>query len=414
MMRSYESSGISGYYLEPRTARYFRVVPIGSPLISLLNAARDEAASTDFNTDRRKNVYESTFPRYKSVINCLNDNQMGSLKSFSYQHEIAALKMKSLHLSHQFIYPSANMNLKIRLLRGGIENLYGQWVSPMKGTVFYAFSDFTDVNQPPVYEAYRFEIAYLGPRNIAVDMCEGFAHPLCVLYVCNDFYTGLGASRLTWRQEFHNDAAYGSQSFYVNSAIWCCCSNRFSGLFALGVENGIYVHNSDTYLYTKQFEGEVLGVHFNKTGEIIYAGINQGKLITVDTRIHNPVCETKLNDHALTEVTLLDNENFMLCAGLGNFLCQVDLRMQRKVVNYIGEFRNTLKNPFSFDETYNVLCSTGSDDITRLWSLRGGRPVKTVLPPIPGEECRSWLMCDPAAKLRLLLACKNMVYVHEY
>ncbi|GBM68773.1 hypothetical protein AVEN_97907-1 [Araneus ventricosus] len=412
MKRSHGDYEIPGFYLEPRTGRYFRVPASGSPLPRLFNGSRVEAASADFNTRRRKTVYEPTVPRFKSILNCLNSNQIGSIESHNYQREVSTLRLENLHLAHQFVYPSGNKELRIRFLKGGIKHLYGQWVSQMNGTFFYAFGDFTDLRHAPALEAHRYEITYLAPQIVVADMCEGFSHPLCLLYVGNDFNSGLGTARLTWRREFSNDASEMSRHFYVNSAVWCCCSNKFSGTFALGVENGIYVHNYSAHLYTKQFKGQVLGVHFKKTGEIIYAGVNHGKLITVDTRVRDPVYKTKLNDYALTEVALLDNENYMICGGLGNFLCQVDLRMQRKTVDYLGEFRNTLKNPFSFNETHNMLCSTGSDNVTRLWCLRGGKPLKSIPPPIPGEDCRSWLMND-TSKMSLYLASKNMVYVHE-
>ncbi|XP_055927236.1 DDB1- and CUL4-associated factor 4-like [Argiope bruennichi] len=412
MKRTHGDYEIPGFYVEPQTGRYFQVPINGSPLPSLFNGARVEPASADFNIRRRKIIYEPKRPRFNSIVNCINSNQMGSIDTLTYQQEVSALRMENWHLGSQYVYPFGNSDIEIRLLKGGMKYLYGHWSSSSNATFFYAFDDFRSL-EAPACVSHHYQIAYISPQIVVADMCEAYSHRLSILYVGNDFNSGLGTARLTWRRELSENVTEGSRHFYVNSAVWCCCSNRFTGLFALGIENGIYIHNYDTHLYTKPFKGQVLGIHYKKTGDIIYAGVNHGKLITVDTRVRNPVCKTKLNDYALTELSLLEDENYMICGGLGNFLAQVDLRMQRKTVTYLGELRNTLKNPISFNETHNILCSTGSDSVTRLWSLRGGRPLKTFPPPFPGHESRAWLTGGASSKLGLYVVSKHMTYLHE-
>ncbi|GFT66670.1 DDB1-and CUL4-associated factor 4 [Nephila pilipes] len=389
--------------------RYFRVP---SKVISMANTSDDgpEGASNPRKKIRR--TYGPFTPKCKNVVDSLKNLQNGCLKDNEFECTVSSLRLKNLQLKQEYSYPCGNEDLNIQFLKGGIKTLYGMWVSDFHGSFCYAFGDFRNSTTPPELEAHKYEITYLPSQIKVADLCEGFSHPLCLLYVGNDWISGTGTARLTWRRHVSDDVTEISRHFYVNSAVWSCASNKFTDQFALGVENGIYVNSPIAHLYVKYIKGQTHSVCFNKMGDLIFAGVNNGKLAVIDTRNRAPVLKYKLQDYSIHDISLLSNENYLICAGVNGYLSKIDLRMQRSVVDYLGEMRSTVKIPISINESHNLLCSTGCDNVTRLWSLGGGTPLKCIRPPVENIDCRSWLMAD-SSKCTIYLLQSNQVYVYE-
>lgn len=69
--------------------------------------------------------------------------------------------------------------------------------------------------------------------------------------------------------------------------------------------------------------------------------------------------------------------------------------MRKRINEYLGHVHSPRKVPFSISEPNNLLCATGLDSITRIWSLgKGGDPIVTIHPPEVRGTCRSWLVSD--------------------
>lgn len=399
---------LPGFHRDPKSGKYFRIPKRGYGLPS---TSYEVPAGPSVSNRKSKRTYGPVTPKFKNMLDCQKNFQNGCIETSDYESTVLSLRLKNLRLEQEYTYPSGNEELNIRYLKKGLKSLYGLWVSRSNDSFCYAFGDFKNSSVPPELEAHKYEITYLPAQITVADLCEGFSHPLCLLYVGNDWVTGHGTARLTWRRHISDDVTEISRHFYVNSAVWCCASNKFTDKFALGVENGVYVNSPMAHLY-KHLKGQTHAVCFNKMGYLIFAGVNSGRLAIIDTRDQEPVSRYKLNDYCISDVSVLSNENYLICAGGGDYLSKIDLRIQRSVVDYIGEMRSTVKIPFSFNESHNLLCSTGSDNVTRLWSLGGGTPLKCIRPPVENFECRSWLMED-SSKCTIYMVQSNQVYVYE-
>ncbi|GFV81210.1 DDB1-and CUL4-associated factor 4 [Trichonephila clavipes] len=407
--RKQNNMDLLGYYRDRKTGKYYRF-PKKTPFLP--GTSYDESAGPSSTYQKIKRTYGPITPKFKNMLDCQQSFQNGCMETVDYERTVLSLRLKGLRLDQEYTYPNGNEELNIRYLKSGHRSLYGLWISPSNGTYCYAFGDFKNSTTPPELQAHKYEITFLPSQINVADLCEGFSHPLCLLYVGNDWISGHGTARLTWRRHVSDDVTEISRHFYVNSSVWCCASNKFTDKFALGVENGVYVNSPMAHLYTKHLKGQTHAVCFNKMGYLIFAGVNSGKLAIIDTRDQEPVTKYKLHNHCINDVSVLSDENFVICAGVGDYLSKIDLRMQRSVVDYIGEMRSHAKVPFSFNESHNLLCSTGCDNVTRLWSLGGGYPLKYIRPPVENIVCRSWLMKD-SSKCSIYMVQSNLVYVYE-
>lgn len=58
----------------------------------------------------------------------------------------------------------------------------------------------------------------------------------------------------------------------------------------------------------------------------------------------------------------------------------MDLRMKRPVFQYPGYSNKQERRPLSVDDGLDLLCATGDDNVSRIWSLQSGDLLKTIYP----------------------------------
>ncbi|PRD19878.1 UNVERIFIED_CONTAM: hypothetical protein NCL1_56151 [Trichonephila clavipes] len=195
--------------------------------------------------------------------------------------------------------------------------------------------------------------------------------------------------------------------------LFCCNGNRNGHTFAVGAEDGVFVYNSgELTLYNKDIY-RVNSVEFNCAGNVLYCGIEEPVLAMYDLREYPTNCNymriSGLCPKGIIDSHLFANENNMLISGFDGSLSQIDLRMGKIVVNYNGHVG---KAPFSFSESADLVCATGADKSTQLWSLRTGEQLLTIEPKNKSRKVHSCLKYI-GRQWAVILFQKNMMYVAE-
>ncbi|KAG8182376.1 hypothetical protein JTE90_010739 [Oedothorax gibbosus] len=375
---------IPGYYYDSQVRRYFRIDP-----------AHPRTCASE--SEPKIASVKSLKPRPNHTIDILHQREIGTFKH-AFESSMVALSVKHLQCVKEFEFdcphrPSQN----VTFLKGGkncvyvqefCEISYSNFIKPRANFLF-----------PSAREA-RFEYRLAGRLSI-VDLCE-FTKPVWKLVaVCSD--------SKTWNVTL--SCAITGESTPLDSSkspIWCCTSNDFTSHMVWGKKDCVVqgVLPVTGPFNRQRVEGEVRSIEFNKRGTLIYIGVHTGHVQLLDNRTRDIVFRKKVGNIGIDEVVLLYNEENLICEAFDGKLFNVDLRMMRPICHYYGHLHSpSHKVPFSLSESNDLLCATGTDNVTRLWSLStGGNPMKLVQPPKKEHPCRSWLVSD---------GCKFLVYQYQ-
>ncbi|GFY42961.1 uncharacterized protein TNIN_292531 [Trichonephila inaurata madagascariensis] len=214
---------------------------------------------------------------------------------------------------------------------------------------------------------------------------------------------------------YHSNGNTTGMQYLTARELYCCNGNQNGHTFAAGAEEGVFVyHSGDLKLYNDL--NRVNSVEFNRAGNVLYCGIEKPALAMYDLREYPTICHylniSGLCTMGMVDSHLLANENNMLISGFDGSLSQIDLRKSETVVKYPSHARSSEKAPFSFSESADLVCATGTDKLTRLWSLRTGEQLCTIEPKNKSRKVHSCLKYIDR-QWAVILFQKNMMYVAE-
>ncbi|KFM77104.1 DDB1- and CUL4-associated factor 4-like protein 1, partial [Stegodyphus mimosarum] len=281
----------------------------------------------------------------------------------------------------------------VNLVKGNSEVLYAAWHTYTDSAYANYIGDIRHfLSPPPLF----YGIRPLGLKPAAfeiLDICESFTPPKSVVVVGNCPTAGTGVMLIV-TPEYEIFVIRRSCRQSQRAPIWSCASSEVARTYACGRENFITVIDmgSDKYLRLN-IPGNVHSLQFDNTGQLLYAGTNNGNFTILDRRIPGIVSSDKYADQGIDETKFLGDEHTMIFSGMEGMLCKVDLRQNDIVTSYEGHVRNSTKRiPVSYSEEFNLLCASGSDSIVRFWALDDGKPIKQLQGHNPNIPSRAWLM----------------------
>ena len=156
-------------------------------------------------------------------------------------------------------------------------------------------------------------------------------------------------------------------------------ATHYDDMNVLGGEKLIYVFKPSYSGNIKiiKFDESISALKTSCDGKMFIAGTNKGTLVCYDVKSIDSLTkrsELKLFDKSITSVHCLNDSNRVIASGHDHYLTLTDLRMFNKpVLQYSNHSNNCSKIPLSVDESVDVLCSVGDDNLVRFWSLGSGK-----------------------------------------
>lgn len=427
----YDPEELFGYRYDPVLKRYFKIG--GEPLRQ--GAQSKQAKSQSTSVKRKKpeiTVKYGNSMRSLSVSGIprtLQLREMGFTKNPSFSSSLIKMKLRQFKASYN---QKVSLNQEVvtcDYVQGHQNYLIGAWSVTdevqdilIKGECVDFDSVGNEVNLDSYFSDENCVIATLHKRQVLRDMCIGDldSDHLCVGYVSNDIDHKVYRSSAACLSVSRNVGSYDATLIYGHSypsASESCAFGSAKKLFAVGLEK-----NVNMYTIFSSFP-EVIGVpgrpfslNFNPDNSMMYCGLHNGTFLGLDLREprHNPAVYIKLAG-GLIDFKLLRNETSLVVSAFSTLL-NVDLRARRVVFKYpchVNKYKRLL--PLSYDETWNVLCSPGQDNVTRLWCLKDGKPLLSVQAPLgdlKNNLHKSWFHATPRGPL-LHLWQGDSAYLYE-
>ena len=134
----------------------------------------------------------------------------------------------------------------------------------------------------------------------------------------------------------------------------------------------------------------------------LIAATTKGIIHWYDLNEQKETDQKKIMDKSISNMTQM-NDNQWIISGHDDQLVMIDRRfLDREVLSFKGHVNSCDKFSVSFDSTLRVLCSSGDDCLTRIWSLDSGRllneiPLPRDVTPSSGHFARSSLCHRPSS-----------------
>ncbi|KAF8770934.1 uncharacterized protein LOC129989225 [Argiope bruennichi] len=327
-----------------------------------------------------------------SLPRCLLFRETGMTSQTDFSNQVMKLKLKQLKLvSCSRVDFSDYVNCYY--VKGFRKDLLGAWsyheysATLLKSISFqYANSDSKNNKlQSSVTDIYCADIVTL-PSYKVFDLCGlSCGEQDYVLYVANSYSRHKNIAHLArigvneWG-DLQDDIV---RRFEHKEILWSCSWNNFRQRFAIGADRGFYLHDYESF--SKKIDlpkGQPYSLDFNKDGNMLYCGLHNGDLLCFDLRVEPkvPSLTVPLSKN-ISNIKLLSDEQTVIASGFNSVLFNVDLRTKKAVFQYPNHFSCYKKLIFSLSESLNVLCASGEDNITRLWSLKDGKLLHTLSLP---------------------------------
>ncbi|GFU04842.1 uncharacterized protein NPIL_8431 [Nephila pilipes] len=204
--------------------------------------------------------------------------------------------------------------------------------------------------------------------------------------------------------------------YLTSRELFCCNGSQNGHTFATGADVGVFIYHSDELSLYNQNINQVNSVEFDRNGNVLYCGIAQPVLAIYDLRDYPRnyyyMKINGLNPMGIIDSQLLSNEHAMLISGSDGKLSQIDLRKGEIVLSYPGHAGSGEKSPFTFSESADLVCATGIDKLTHLWSLRTGEQLCTIEPRNKVKKVHSCLKYNDRQWSAILFQ-QNKMYVAE-
>uniref|UniRef100_UPI0035901D9C DDB1- and CUL4-associated factor 4 n=1 Tax=Myxine glutinosa TaxID=7769 RepID=UPI0035901D9C len=132
---------------------------------------------------------------------------------------------------------------------------------------------------------------------------------------------------------------------------------------------------------------DVLAQCFATQAPLLYSGSRSGEVWSWDLRQRAPRLGPKPSlfrlSSAATSLSLLSDENYLVAADMAGKINLWDMRAQRTVQNFEGHQNKHYILPVHVEEALGTVVAVGQDYVTRIWSLRNGRLLRSVPSPVP-------------------------------
>ena len=164
---------------------------------------------------------------------------------------------------------------------------------------------------------------------------------------------------------------------------------HFEDMNILGAEKKIYVFQPSYSgnIQIIKFTDNIMALESSSDGKFFIAGTNTGQLSCFDIRYETNRLSRrshfKLYDKSIAYLHCLSDSYGVIVSCHDHYLCLTDLRMFTKpVLQYCSHFNDCSKIAFSVDESVDVLCSSGSDNLVRFWSISSGKLLDVYSPEL--------------------------------
>ncbi|GBM57476.1 hypothetical protein AVEN_104542-1 [Araneus ventricosus] len=360
-----------------------------------------------------------------NILELISEHRSGNKPNSVFNSNMIALKTNRLKSTNFFstVHPEVHVS-DCEYIRTGQDGrcILGVWKGDQYDAILYKL----DLNLSPRGSSVEDDtpsflksIEHIGPffsKSDIKDICDtNCNNQKYVLYVGSYYNEDFIKQSSAVLCSFTNSSATTGKQYISLRELLCCCGSQNGDVFATGSEEGVFIYQDQEFIFHNQYIGKVNSVEFNSTGNILYCGINNSGITIFDRREapwKNSTIQIMNYSSGISETKLFSNGNNMVVSGFDGSLSQIDLRKRETVLSYPGHAGANKKIPFSFSEHADLLCATGTDKLTRLWSLRTGSHLCTIEPQIKTKKVHSCLIVD---EYRWLVAIfqKNRMYIME-
>ncbi|KFM68111.1 DDB1- and CUL4-associated factor 4, partial [Stegodyphus mimosarum] len=315
---------------------------------------------------------------------CLQYRENGMTSKCNLSSQVVSLKLRQLKLVNSSRVDLSDY-VSCYYVKGFKRDLVGVWTyheysAALLKSVSFQYSKLTSKSDdllPSISEAFCSDIVNL-PSYKVFDLCGlSTGDQDYILYVANSYSRHKNIAHLApidvneWADQ-PDDVV---RRFEHQEILWSCAWNSFKRRFAIGADRCFYLH--DYVSFSDKIElpkGQPHSLDFNSNGNLLYCGLHMGELTCFDLRSDDrvPALTVSLCKN-ISYIKLLSDEQTIIASGFNNVLLNIDLRTKKIVFQYPNHHSLYKKLAFSLDESLNILCAPGEDNITRLWTLNDGK-----------------------------------------
>ncbi|KAF8771006.1 DDB1- and CUL4-associated factor 4 like protein [Argiope bruennichi] len=363
--------------------------------------------------------------RKSNILELISEQRTGNKPNYVFNSNMAALKNSRLKSTNclNTVHPELHVS-DCEYIRSGQDgrSILGVWKGDQYDTILYKLILNLSPRESSVEDdtpSFIKSIKHMGPffsRTDIKDICDtNYRNMNHVLYVGSysneDFITHSSVVLCS----FINSSAIAGRQFVSLKELLSCCGSFNGDVYATGSEEGVIIYQDQEAIFHNHSMGRINSLEFNSSGNILYCGVNNVGIIIIDRRVpqmENCIVQDRKYSSGILEIKLFSNENSMIVSDTDGNLRQIDLRKRETVFSYSGHVGATKKIPFSLNEQADLLCATGTDKLTRLWSLRTGSHMCTVEPQIKSTKVHSCLIADEC-RWSVAIFQKNKVFIME-
>lgn len=291
--------------------------------------------------DLIKSTYSHDLSKVSNILKVMFSHEQGLIKKTSFESHVTKLKVRHLKRSiEEFeIDPDISYCKFVRTSETGC--LIGVWQKNMDpaskhSSVYHLKFEYNQQHfHSDKYESCPIisDLSCRGPffkRMDVTDFCErNITDKNCLLFVGNTAVSG-GRIVLNITDINSESSSSGLSEIIWRSpkCIWSCASNASSERFAAGTEKGCFVFDTINFMEVENLQSNILAVEFNKDGNSLYCGRENGELVLYDLR-QNVWCNmdwqlfNRAGLNGIKEIKLLSDEISMIVCGTNGALWRV-------------------------------------------------------------------------------------------
>ncbi|XP_015782072.1 DDB1- and CUL4-associated factor 4 [Tetranychus urticae] len=386
---------IDGFYYDPIKKRHFRILNNNKfhPLINtqVKSEVKPSGPMKNFCSElSRLHINRSSF----NVQECLLSARFAQME---------CTKINTLEVNDFRGNPMKNINCDYLIGEPENDSLYGVWSSPEgTGSIIQRLkvSNNSERSDRQFDWRSRSMINSFPSGSKVEDLCmvqitgSPCSAVMCLTNHCKKdltTYSSLGIYYLSNDTQIENHLQ--TEDCSLNYEFWepaySCCphtlqtlaigGNKHIRLFTPLYINTNRTSNDHTLLEVK---GKATSLKFSQDGKRLYAGTNNGYLVSFDVTNKKRIETCNLKTKTIAYLHPLKNGNQLIVSCHDSKLLLMDNRNSRSpIITYSDHVNDCKKIPVSVDESVDVLCSSGQDYKIRLWSLKSGKLLHEIPPP---------------------------------
>ncbi|KAG8193987.1 hypothetical protein JTE90_013681 [Oedothorax gibbosus] len=331
-----------------------------------------------------------------SLPKCLAFRETGVTNQRNFQSELLRLKLRQVRLVSSCQVDFADY-VSCYYVKGYKRKLIGAWTYHEYSATMLKAVTFDYTKPDPKSKEVKSSISDVVCKDIislpsyrVFDLCGlSYLDKDYALYVANSYSRNKNVAHISPLSQI---GEYGDQQddmvrrFEHQEILWSCSWNSYRQRFAIGADRCFYLHDYESF--SKKVDlprGQPYSLDFNGNGNMLYCGLHSGDLFCFDLRAETnkptltvPLCKN------ISYIKLLSDEQTVVVSGFNGVLLNVDLRTRKSVFQYPNHYSLYKKLTFNLNESLNVLCAPGEDNITRLWSINDGKLLHNL--PLPNRD----------------------------